>query len=490
MSRSKLSKPWLLIALIALYSLGHLLWYMKTPLGLSPVLDGRENLILAQKIANGSLEPEPFFRAMLYPAIIAFFPLGHSLLGFFCHLINSGLSMRIARRLWKNDTAGLLAGAFVGFNPVLLHYAFDPLDATLAITFFLASLAAFQKSLTTPAFDKQGATLAATAGLFISLAAITRPHFLLTLLVLIFLATIATAKKRFPFNRLVSFISALALPLLALGFTQQHISGSFRIIPWQGAYNLYTSNNHSANGLYYQQKLSFQNLGEHQNPNRLEEAELYKQEHDKLDDISTRSSYWRSRTLESISEKPLKWLKLEAFKLYAALNNFEQYNNKTYSFHKSLSPWLQYNPLGWGTLLAIASFCGATLWLQMKGHLWPLLIIASSILAGLLIFMASGRFRLPLVPLLAIIAAVFLSSGPPSKAPPGNFAVAASSHARSLSRSAFPNSLASPQKRLTFKTRSLSPTPPPESVKTSSPSNGQATPLSETPISNKPSACA
>jgi hypothetical protein len=38
-------------------------------------------------------------------------------------------------------------------------------------------------------------------------------------------------------------------------------------------------------------------------------------------------------------------------KVYALLNDWEQYNNKTYAFHQARSPWLRWNPLSWGVLL-------------------------------------------------------------------------------------------------------------------------------------------
>lgn len=405
MRKSKLSPATIVFGLITLYSVFQFLWYLQTPLGISPVLDGQENLLLAEKIAAGTLGAEPFYRAMLYPAILAIFPLGHSVLGLICHLINVGLSQGIARRLWKNEQAGLLAAALVGFNPVLLHFAFDPLDTTLAITFFLASVATFQRLLATPKYDSRGLRFAAMAGLFISLATLTRPHFLLTLVALVGIAGFSLLKKRLKIGRLTVFLSALAIPLLAIGFVQQSISGSFRILPAQGSYNLWVSNSPSANGLYYQQSVSFHSLEAHQNPAMAESRFLYQQEHGKTGSVKERNAYWRSHTMESILESPLAWIRLEAFKLYASLNNFEQYNNKTYSFHKKLSPVLRYNPIGWGILLAVACFCATALWRQMKEPLAPFIVISFSILAGLLIFMASSRFRLPLVPLLAVVAA-------------------------------------------------------------------------------------
>src|SRR5690606_28381119 len=60
-----------LMVTVFAYGLWHLAWYWQTPLGQSPVLDERENLDLAAQIARGTLPPEPFYRAMLYPLILA-----------------------------------------------------------------------------------------------------------------------------------------------------------------------------------------------------------------------------------------------------------------------------------------------------------------------------------------------------------------------------------------------------------------------------------
>lgn len=404
MPSTRIPNSALLIAIALLYSVAHLTWYLGTPIGISPVLDGQENLNLAQQIADGTLAREPFYRAMLYPAILAYSPIGHSLLGLLCHIANTALVIGLARRFWKDERAGLIAGAFVGLNPVLLHFAFDPLDTTLAITLFLSTLAALQKALSSDRSNTQKSYLFLLAGLTISLATLARPHFLLTLGILAPLLTIAFFKKRILAVHLGAYALACLVPLLAYGFVQKSWSGNFQILPWQGAYNLWVSNNSNANGLYYQQTVSFHHLDPHQNPNRMEADYLYRQAHGEAGSIEDQTAYWRNETLQHIAESPLAWLKLEAFKLYAIFNNFEQYNNKTYAFHKKLSPWLRYNPIGWGILLASATFCVAVLWRQKRGELLPVAAISLSLIAGLLIYMASARFRLPLTPILAVLS--------------------------------------------------------------------------------------
>ncbi len=63
---------WVLLATLG-YGLLYLSWYWGTPLGQSPVLDGAENLLIAEAIADATLPTEPFYRAMLYPCVLSVF---------------------------------------------------------------------------------------------------------------------------------------------------------------------------------------------------------------------------------------------------------------------------------------------------------------------------------------------------------------------------------------------------------------------------------
>ena len=66
----------------------------------------------------------------------------------------------------------------------------------------------------------------------------------------------------------------------------------------------------------------------------MESKILFQQETGKSGTQIEQSAYWKSKTLNYITENPLPWLKLMTFKAYAWIHNFEQYNNKTYAFHK------------------------------------------------------------------------------------------------------------------------------------------------------------
>src|SRR5262249_20878745 len=121
-----------------------------SPSGRFPLLDGAENLALAQRIAQGSLPAEPFFRAMLYPGLLALLLLGGvpsdwlpaaaGLLGCLLHAGSTVFVYWIARRAWASARAGWVAAALYGLNPVAIYFATEPLDTTLGLFLFLAGL--------------------------------------------------------------------------------------------------------------------------------------------------------------------------------------------------------------------------------------------------------------------------------------------------------------------------------------------------------------
>ncbi len=89
-------------------------------------------------------------------------------------------------------------------------------------------------------------------------------------------------------------------------------------------------------------------------------------------------------------------------KLRYLLSGEEQYNNKTYAFHKARSPWLRFNPIGWTLIFALA-MTALGLHAGAGGVRVPMLACLL-IAGGVLLFYVSDRFRAPLVPVLAVLA--------------------------------------------------------------------------------------
>ena len=393
------------------YTAGFLLWYSATPLGLYPVLDGREILALAARIASGELPQEPFYRAALYPALISIFGEAGAappdlaftarVLNGLLHLLNALLVWWIAGALWRSNAASALATLLYGLNPVALHFAGDPLDITFAIALMLAGLHAGMSGIA--ATPKGGHLRLAVASGCLALAVLARPQMLTVLLAWFVIVAIDIRPALAHTRSILAGLLPAVIILGVMGAVNYSLSGEFRVLPWQSAYNLWSANRPGAHGRYFEQTLRIASYDEGTNPARIESERLYRQLNPAApDDYSSQSRFWRAKTMRHIASAPLEWGRLLAFKTYYLINNFEQYNNKTYSFHKKRSPWLHWNPLCWALLLAGAG-AGLVLGWQRPG-MQGLALCATAYAAGLLITYMSARFRLPLVPIMAIIA--------------------------------------------------------------------------------------
>lgn len=389
-----------------LYALGHLTWYLGTPLGRVPVLDERENLDLAAAIAGGTVEHAPFYRAPGYALLLALFRLAGVpgpalfpaalLLGVLLHAANTLLVSSLSRR-WFGPGAGLLAGLLFGLDPVMVHYATQALDATLSLTLFLAGLGLLFRSLEPPG----GQAGWAGASALWSAAAAVRPNFLLPW------AGLWPAALALPGARLRRLAAALTgvLVLCAMALWQHGVTGTAGVTPWQGPYNLWAANRPGANGRYYTQRVSLPPELARGNPARAESIILYQAEHDgRSAGISEMNAFWRAKFVDEVTHHTGRWAELMLRKAYALLNNFEQYNNKTFAFHKALSPWLWWNPICWGLILILGTAGGARLASERPLQAAVLAWVAASVAASVVLFFVSARFRLPLAAILAALA--------------------------------------------------------------------------------------
>jgi hypothetical protein len=394
------------------YAVGHLGWYLGTPLGRVPVLDERENLALAEAIAHGTLRAEPFYRAAGYPLVLAVFrTLGVTANGLFAvalalgallHAVNAGLVALLARR-WFGPAAALAAGLLAALHPVFVHYATQALDATPALTLFLAGLVLIAPTLGAAPADPPSFRRWIGASLCWAAATLMRPNYLL---VWATLPVLAAWGWRTPLGRrlLLAATSGAGLFLVA-ALWQWQVSGTAGFLPWQGGYNLWAANQPGAHGRYYVQHLSLTPDQAQENPARAESVLLYQQETGRTtDEIGAMNAHWRARFLDYVWHHPVAWVGQLARKAYALLNDWEQYNNKTFAFHQARSPWLRWNPLGWGLLFVLGTAGAARLAVVSPRTVRPLALIAGAVAVSILLFFVSARFRLPLTALATALA--------------------------------------------------------------------------------------
>ena len=92
-------------------------------------------------------------------------------------------------------------------------------------------------------------------------------------------------------------------------------------------------------------------------------------------------------------------------KLYSLVHNYEQYDNKTFSLQKSVSPLLFINPMGWGILITLATAGGLMLSFVRKASFIGIILLIGLYAVMVLATFTANRYRVPLVPLLAVLAA-------------------------------------------------------------------------------------
>ena len=245
--------------------------------------------------------------------------------------------------------------------------------------------------------------LAGTSGLW-ALAALTRPQYLPAWLLLPAALWVRQHSPR-ELLRGAAVLAVGAAFFLAYGLWQHRVCGEFRVIPWQGPYNLWAANEPGANGRYYEQRLNLAYTGNGGNPAQMESILRYHAETGGADgSIGEMNAHWRRCFLDYVCHHPVDWLRLMAVKTYVLLNDWEQYNNKTFAFQKSLSPWLRWNPIGWGVLLMLAVAGFRRLQTRAGSIAATAAAIAVVYAAGVLLFYVSGRFRLPLAALGCVMA--------------------------------------------------------------------------------------
>jgi len=345
----------LLTGLVLLYAFVFLLRFLGDPLAQAPVLDARENLAWAEKIAAGEWPDEPFYRALLYPLALSGLPDAQWLapvLGLLCHLLNATLCGWLALQLWGRREAAWCSGLIYGAYPVSLFFSAQILDITFSLTFFLLGLGSLVKLREEPRYG-----FALLAGAAAGLAVLARPNFLPAVLTfpLIGFGLAYVRHRNLAGSGSVALAVALPLALFfgAQGLVNYKLSGVFRILPWQGAYNLYAANREDANGKFYQQRMAFDAVPAGMNTTRMESEHFYREAvgPDAPMEVDAMGRHWRARLLEAIAEDPLRWLGLMGRKVLYLFNDWEQYNNLTYAYHKERFPLLKWNPLGWGLLL-------------------------------------------------------------------------------------------------------------------------------------------
>lgn len=353
--------------------------------------------------AGGDFQPGPFFRAPLYPWFLGLclrlfgenlllVRLVQALIG----TASAGLVYLLGARAFDRRV-GLLAAFLVAIDWVLIYF-----DGELLLPVLEVPLDLLAVWLTLRLSDGPRPASAALAGAAWGLSAIVRPNVLLFAPVLAawILARTADGWRR-RLATAAAFGLALLAPILPITATNRIAGGDWVLISSQGGVNGWIGNNPSADGSSaivpgaradwwggYHDSIK---MAEVEEGRPLAPSEV--------------SRHYSRKAWAWIRSEPRRALGLLLWKLRLFWTDWELGNNSSETFFAyRFGPILRWLPLGFGVLAPLA-LLGLLLSARHVARLLPLWGFVPVYTASVVAFFVCSRFRVPVVPALAVLAA-------------------------------------------------------------------------------------
>lgn len=380
----------------------------------SPSMDALYHIEWARAFAAGrDYQPGPFFRAPLYPWFLGVLLkiTGGNLLA--VRLVQSALGTAsvalvalVARRAFDARTA-LLAALIAGTYWVTIYFEGDFLLPVLEI--FLDLLAI---ELALRLDDAPSAGRAACAGAVFGLAAIVRPNILLfvpVVVVWIFLRGWRTSREgaargsslALPSACGLAFALAFLLPIAPITAYNRAVGKDWVLVSSQGGVNFWIGNHPGANGQTAIVPGTRPDWwGGYEDSIRL--AEL---EEGRTLRPSEVSRHYARKAWSWIRTEPAAAARLALWKLRLFWTDWELGNNTSETFFAMrFGPVLRWLPIGFGALAPLG-LLGFLLCAPAWRRLLPLWGFLPVYTASVVAFFVCSRFRVPVIPVLAIFAA-------------------------------------------------------------------------------------
>jgi Flp pilus assembly protein TadD len=398
-------------------------WQMReTPFFSVLMGDSRGYDAWAREIAGGAwLGDAVFYQAPLYPYFLGvlYSLFGRDLLA--VRLVQAlagalaSVSIACAGRWLASPAVGVIAGLMLALYPPAIFFdgliqksVLDVLLIGAALALIASLIARDEATIASGRWWLLGTTMGALS--------LTRENALVLVAVLVVWAlrarptartvrgsrpqTIARPSVRF--HPALSFVAGLALILLPVAARNYVVGGGLYLTTSQFGSNVYIGNNPRSDGSYMSlragrgspefERLDATTLAEEAQGRRLTPAEV--------------SSYWTERTRAFIAGDPGGWLRLLAWKSWLIVRATEIIDTEAQESHEDYSVLLRWLARVWhfGTLFPLAVVGSWRLWPDRR-RLWPLYALIAAYAASVIAFYVVARYRLPLVPLLAVFAA-------------------------------------------------------------------------------------
>jgi tetratricopeptide (TPR) repeat protein len=402
-------RPLAMIFIAALMLRGVVLFELsQTPFFSSLLGDSMGYHVWAERLAAGDwLGGEVFYQAPLYPYLLGILysvfgpdPLVAKLAQILLEAFSCVLLAGAGARFSGSARVGILAGALCSLYAPTIFFTTIVQKASLG--FFLTALvlnllSRITRTIRSPTLLLLGASL--------GLLALTRENALIFILIIV--PWLAVQYRRVSLRTRATWIALLlfgaSIPLVSVGLRNYRVGGEFALTTSQFGTNFFIGNNANARGFYLPLRL-FRGNVKHERDDAIEMAEAAAGR-----DLSPRevSEFWTGRALDYIKSNPIEWLGLMGRKTLLVWNAVEASDSEDIAVYRHFSWMLDAlaRVFNFGTIVSLAV---AGLWLT-RGR-WRefglLYVMIAAYAASLTLFFLFARYRVPLIPLTMIFAAI------------------------------------------------------------------------------------
>jgi tetratricopeptide (TPR) repeat protein len=390
--------------------LAHVVALRDTPFGSLLVGDSRGYHDWAVGVAAGNwLGSEVFYQAPLYPYLLAvYYALVDAdayhirVLQAFVGAISCVVLAHAGRRFFDRRTGLLAAGLLAIYPPAIF---FDGLIQKASLDLFLVS--AFVASVGACLEGPKRRWLV-MIGLSLGALSLNRENARILWVVVagwLFLY-FPTAPVRDRLRWTVIVTAAMALVLLPVAIRNKVVGGQLVLSTFQAGSNFYIGNRRGASGTYEPllpgranvtyERADATRVAEKATGHRMNAGEI--------------SAYWWQKSRDDIRAAPGEWLRLLFRKLRLTFWAHELPDTESIEAYAAVSPVLR--ALRWwdfGVLMGLAAIGAWARWSNWR-KLAFLYATFGALAASIVLFFVLGRYRFPLVPLVALFAAAGLQT--------------------------------------------------------------------------------
>ncbi|MFH2048414.1 MAG: tetratricopeptide repeat protein [bacterium] len=380
-----------------------------------PMVDEKWHWLWANEIIEKSFWGEgAYFRAPFYPYFLAFlsFITNSSIFWakFLQLLICGGTAYfiyKLAEHLFDYKV-GILAGFIYAIYGTFLYYEamfLIPVVFVFLLVWGMYRLIAYKDSLSFKSW--------LLTGIIFGLAAISRPNILLVMPFLALWLFFYSDKTSSLINRLkkptIVFIGVV-LMILPVTIRNIIVTDDFSLISTQGGVNFYIGNNPVADGLTM--KMPEVDMNESMSWDQFIPATIAAAQREKGRSLTEAeaSSFWTAKAVDFILNNPGKFIELTWQKFVYLISGFENSDNSDIYYERGKSTL--YSVLLWNYglrfpfgLLFPLFILGIYFTRSDFKNLLPLYIFILAYIPTIVLFLVTARHRLPLIPVLIIIAA-------------------------------------------------------------------------------------